>query len=1195
MALNDLINEIKLDSNNFCGDEGVENKVLYQVLALVEDKISEVKNQAVKCLGQLIKILRQTQMETVVDKLIDFAGGLDDELRDISSLALKTITAELPVDSKIAVSACARLTPKLLEQLSKPDVPPETLIEALSILSILVSRFPGHLAAHAKNLNVLNLLAPSLHHSRAVVRKRCIVAISQFVTISEATQFSSLFQKDIAPYLESSASVDRKRTTVQLAAAIVRQSPFLVAPLLDRIVPGVLSAVQVDDDELRESCLQALETFLLRCPVEITKFLSSIVKVGTQFIKFDPNYAADEDADEDMDSADDDDDDDDLEGDEFSDDEDTSYKTRRAATKLLAAFIETRPELLVSIYKEVSPVLISRFGDREETVRLEVWATYGILFRQTSTYGGALDTVARGKRKRDADVLDAEGGPCSLLKAQSSGITKSLLGQLKASKQSSATLQAGFQLLHSALTVLPGCLAHQVSALLTICKNVLSQPNTTSNSSLHLTVLTFLSLFFSSHPPASFQSSLSDVFPVLLKSLKERHPRISSEAFRVFFALLNAMKPVKNGEWVDALYAESVTKLQSNDLDSEVAACAQECIGELWICATDVMAQKNRSEWTLVCKTNGRTDTSVLVVTKVAQSIVIDDNWVNGCLEWLMNLVKRSGKTGKSDIFVAIEVLLGRYTTVPVDLAPALVPLVKTYLNTSDISLLALALSVLSQLLLLSPSSSFLEIERDVLSDIYVIAHSPLVSGVALDSLLDFFSALVQADNQIASHVVPNLVIAIDQKPPKDTAPSNVAQSISRIAQAQQGIAAGTIAEYAKNIRKESKAKSSRVVLSLLILGEIGSFFDMSPQPEVFNNAIGFFTAEEEEVRTAAAFCAGNIAIGNLQQFLPTLVNMVQNDSKKRLPSLHALKETVTHCSHAKLENVADMLWGPLFENSETTEESTRNVAAACLGKLAVIRPARYLPQLHSRITENDAGTRAIVVSAIRYTFGDTDQSYDDQLAPVLVDFLALMSDEDLTVRRLALSTLNSAAKVKPQLIQDHLHIILPNLYKETEINPALIRVVQMGPWQHKVDDGLEARKTAYETMYTLLDTSLAKLDLNHFLARVIVGLGDDSDEIKVISHMVLFRLSQVAPAAVSQRLDEMVPVLDKTMKGAIMTKDTVKQDLERAAELQKSALRAIVALNKIGAGVSPKFDVFVDGLKKHATLGNDFKELSSK
>lgn len=78
------------------------------------------------------------------------------------------------------------------------------------------------------------------------------------------------------------------------------------------------------------------------------------------------------------------------------------------------------------------------------------------------------------------------------------------------------------------------------------------------------------------------------------------------------------------------------------------------------------------------------------------------------------------------------------------------------------------------------------------------------------------------------------------------------------------------------------------------------------------------------------------------------------------------------------------------------------------------------------------------------------------------------------TVRRLALSALNSAARNKPQLIRDHLSTLLPNLYKETKVNPDLIRTVQMGPWTLKVDDGLEARKTAYETMYTLVGLTIS-------------------------------------------------------------------------------------------------------------------------
>ena len=61
----------------------------------------------------------------------------------------------------------------------------------------------------------------------------------------------------------------------------------------------------------------------------------------------------------------------------------SSCQVLKAATKLLAALIETRPELLVTFYKQVSPVLISRFGDLEETVKLEVWSTYSALLNQT--------------------------------------------------------------------------------------------------------------------------------------------------------------------------------------------------------------------------------------------------------------------------------------------------------------------------------------------------------------------------------------------------------------------------------------------------------------------------------------------------------------------------------------------------------------------------------------------------------------------------------------------------------------------------------------------------------------------------------------------------------------------------------------------------------------------------------------------
>lgn len=88
-----------------------------------------------------------------------------------------------------------------------------------------------------------------------------------------------------------------------------------------------------------------------------------------------------------------------------------------------------------------------------------------------------------------------------------------------------------------------------------------------------------------------------------------------------------------------------------------------------------------------------------------------------------------------------------------------------------------------------------------MLADIYRIAHSPLVSGAALDSLLAFFSALVQADRQIATHVVPNLVIGVEKSPKAEANPINVAKCVGQVVRSSQGVAAGTIAEYSKAVK----------------------------------------------------------------------------------------------------------------------------------------------------------------------------------------------------------------------------------------------------------------------------------------------------------------------------------------------------------------------------------------------------------
>lgn len=329
----------------------------------------------------------------------------------------------------------------------------------------------------------------------------------------------------------------------------------------------------------------------------------------------------------------------------------------------MAAVIGTRPELLVALYKDVSPVLISRFGDREETVRLEVWATYGILLNQTKVYAGVpqakdAEYSIGGKRKRDEGMV-VEDTPLTLLRGQVPSLAKSLLNQLKSPKTSAATLQAGFSLLNSLLSVLPGCLDSQASQIISNTKAVLSQSSTTA-ANLQVSCLSFLGVFFASHAPPTFEGSLNSILPQLLKSLTERHPRITSEGFRTFSSLLIALKPLKGGDWVERVYSEAISRLSNHDTDAEVRACAEKTIGDLWISATELLKTKDRKEWDAMCRTSGRTEGAVEVVTRVARDVEMDNAWVNGCIEWVLSLLKRSGRSGKNDLFLCLDALLRR-------------------------------------------------------------------------------------------------------------------------------------------------------------------------------------------------------------------------------------------------------------------------------------------------------------------------------------------------------------------------------------------------------------------------------------------------------------------------------------------------------------------------------------------------------
>ncbi|KAF7233340.1 hypothetical protein EG68_07896, partial [Paragonimus skrjabini miyazakii] len=196
-----------------------------------------------------------------------------------------------------------------------------------------------------------------------------------------------------------------------------------------------------------------------------------------------------------------------------------------------------------------------------------------------------------------------------------------------------------------------------------------------------------------------------------------------------------------------------------------------------------------------------------------------------------------------------------------------------------------------------------------------------------------------------------------------------------------------------------------------------------------------------------------------------------------------------------------------------------------------------------------------------------------DPPAQPLLDFLSRLADPDILVRRAALSVLNTAVHHRPSLVRPLLNVpidaavshsptVLKLLYAETAIRPELIREVEMGPFKHKEDDGLDLRKYAFECMSTLLETCLDKLVVAEFLEPLIEGLKDHTD-IKLLSYQMLQQISCIRPLEISAKMDALAAPL-KTVLLSKPKEDWVKQEMEKMQELSRCAICLIARFKSI-------------------------------
>jgi hypothetical protein len=452
---------------------------------------------------------------------------------------------------------------------------------------------------------------------------------------------------------------------------------------------------------------------VLKNPNEMAHFVPNLIRIGLDNLKHDPNYVQ-SDEDEMPDSQESDmEDDEEFEGDEYSDDDDVSWKVRRSAAKLLTAVILQYPSTLSDIYRDVAPVLISRFNEREESVRVEILAAFRELVRVTGQQGEEVllsrdVPVGVGKRRRESSQSGERPPPPKalgtslhiLLPRMSKVLTKQLAGN------SVPTKLAGFALAREVVEVLGGGLGDvlpgyvrpvELAMEVTQSKLGVNAGGAANESNLKIETLKFVKSVFKTHSAEAIGSqTTTDLAKVVNDAIAtERFYKVVAEALDTIVQIILALDAIGDRNSLATVTQTIKVKVTAPDIDQEVREKSILALGTMLKtvgpnAGFDLLFDRLKIE-------SVRLVTIKVIADVVEHTSVTSGPWVDTVVGDLSTYLRRTIRDVKAASLKALYAILAKFAA---GLSQAridnLVDNLAAVLNSEDTQLYPLAMDILT-------------------------------------------------------------------------------------------------------------------------------------------------------------------------------------------------------------------------------------------------------------------------------------------------------------------------------------------------------------------------------------------------------------------------------------------------------------------------------------------------------------------
>lgn len=1086
MALNDLEKEIANTSVSVSRNQLLTYSEI--LLRCLDDEFSEVRTQSLKCFESVSFRLRQDVLP-LIRELSKKKPKKISITSTIYTMALHNILKNLPPIEEVYTSVIDILLPELLADKRLFF----TEIDYIEILNDLAT-YIGNYMTKEQISYALVFLNDAAFNADTIIAKKSILACNALIkNIDEDSAISAFIDNLIEFYKNAKDPLEGKMTFLSIFASAISGNPELMSNHISQIWEFLVQCLRVNEiqkvdedydtqqklDMLRLEALTVLVKVFTFCRGSgVEAFVVDALSICQVFIAYNPYNTGEADSDDDeslndgYDDASDGSDDDysDYEQDEDDDDnDDFSWKLRSESLSLLTSIIQHFPIKLPLVFKYNFSSLLNRLiQEKNKSVLITLMESLAYIFESASSdgvYYGLLSSKAMAETtsgRRQSDVsMQTDDDPYTILMSQSKQICDTIVEFIEKSQNVVIErVDLMLKLLANLANALGGFEPKYIQSYVVSLNKVWNSPVGTPEA------FAFFSALLENDSLENFGNGL----PYLIGYLKfclsnDTNHRLVIDALTLVNEIFDkymsgeSTKVEVIEDLVNSFTTELLEKITNKNLSTEIRLQSLHAVVSL-SCKFSMDLRKKQEILKMFTETIStevlayNTLNAIAKVTKAGKIVdAVTSGWIKSILDYALDYLNISELNG-----AALKVIKEFSQAQLLDLEDG--QRVLLYLNKLHLEKMVNSTNCVGIGIIMAQVLKRVNVTNDLQTIV-----SLTVDLSAYDNFDDVLPALM---NQLLKQTTEENLTQLIQQFGKVT-DLKISKMLAVLTVASRNdVSIGNILENLNN--------GKDVYFSLIFLNQVSKSIDLNVGLEPF---LLQFSSQKQNVVNMSVKAVSTIVSKYPQKYLQEFVNYLKQTSILT-PTFKCLSIILNNLRVSR-EEAAEIFQIIIEIEKNLTAKVEENTgyenAASCLGNLVV--EYGMLDIMLSILSESTLSMENLAITignTPKFTFIN-ETFLEETSLQLLVKYAEQTTNNyifntSLRFKETGIFNLNLLISKKPNIAISLMNKMMPSIM-ESEIKPNknYVRTQYIGPYKHKIDDGLNYRKQVFESIYYLFKT----------------------------------------------------------------------------------------------------------------------------